>query len=148
MLIASRCTFVLFLHAEHCPLELGINVMINCWREKQQLNYTHRMQTKKKEQKARLIHNIQGKSFQKVIILTFLCHFQVKALVFCYAYFLLFSLRSCVSLPAHQMSFHMPASPAYCSSCGSSVIQTHSPWADLCAPEWSLRKLCNSIAWG
>ena len=31
---------------------------------------------------------------------------QVKALVFCYASFLLLSLRSCVSLPAHQMSFH------------------------------------------
>lgn len=59
---------------------------------------------------------------------TFLCRFQEKAPVFCYASILLFSLRSGVSLPAHQMSFHMPASPADCSnsSCGSLVIQTHS----------------------
>lgn len=29
-----RRTFVLFLHAKRCPLELGFNVMINWWREK------------------------------------------------------------------------------------------------------------------
>lgn len=34
MLNKSRHTFVLFPHAERCPLELGFNVMINCWERK------------------------------------------------------------------------------------------------------------------
>lgn len=41
MLNGLRCTFVLFLHAQRRPLELGFDVMINCGGWKQQLNYTH-----------------------------------------------------------------------------------------------------------
>lgn len=37
LLCHSVHTFVLFLHAQRRPLEFGFYVMINCWRENQQL---------------------------------------------------------------------------------------------------------------
>lgn len=76
---------------------------------------------------------------KSLIIFMFCAIFQAKVLEFCYASFLLLSLGSCVSLPAHQISFHMSASPA--AAVANKLFRHRVPERELHAAEGGMRKL-------